>query len=429
MPTLTRILLPHGLPTPAGAGRQSWRVAFAACLLLPWMLVFSRSLAEACLALSSVAFLWRSYAVKDWQWLRDPFCRIGFLAWAWMLLVSPFAANISGSFGLAAAWIRWVLLYASLRHFALADGRAVYVAGLNIVLLMAVVLIDTWWQYAFGISLSGNTPNVDYRLTGPLDNVKVGIFIAKLSFPSAAIMWFWSARRGSRRGQGLSLAYLGACIFTVMLSGERTATFSSLLAVCTIVLPLLWLDAKHRRLYLGLLLTSLAALFGLLATQTVLQDRLATLSHILGEFPNSAYGQLIWVGYKLGVAHPWFGAGLKGFRELCLPFLESGQVTHCNLHPHNPYVEWFAELGVMGLALLLALIIALARLALRHVGRGQGARNVPALFLLALLVLHFFPFMATQSIFSNWPAMLLWYSISIGVSALNMLHLSHEKPA
>lgn len=417
---------PQGIPAPEGAERRPWQLAFAAALLLPWMLVFSRSLAEACLAVAALAFLWRCHAQRDWRWLRDPFCRLGLVAWAWMLVVSPFAVNVPGSFGMGAAWIRWILLFAALRHFALRDPRAVYAAALNIALLMAVVLVDTWWQYVFGISLSGNTPNVDYRLTGPLDNVKVGIFIAKLSFPSAAILWYWAATRGSRRGKALSLVYLAACVFTVMLSGERTATFSSMLAICAIVLPLLWLDARHRKLYLSLLLASMVALFGLIATQPVLQDRLATLSHILGEYWASAYGQLVWVGLKLGLAHPVFGAGLKGFRELCLPFLESGQVTHCNLHPHNPYVEWFSELGLTGLLLLLGLIAGLALPAWRLLGPGQGAANIPALFLLALLVLHFFPLLATQSIFSNWPAMLLWYSITLGVSALNMVNLAQN---
>ncbi|MBY0407538.1 MAG: hypothetical protein K2Q01_07585, partial [Rickettsiales bacterium] len=112
---------------------------------------------------------------------------------------------------------------------------------------------------------------------------------------------------------------------------------------------------------------------------------------------------------------------------LCLPMLESGAVNHCNLHPHNAYVEWFAELGAPGLLLFMALVAALCLRPWHALRRNRGPGRVLAALALGVMLLHFFPFMVTQSFFSNWPALLLWYSITIASASLNMLLLPHEK--
>lgn len=399
-----------------------FQAALAGSLLVPWMLVLSRSLAEVCAQLSVLCFLVTCYRARRWGWVSDPVCRVGFMAWGWMLLiVSPLADNPLESLGVALAWIRWILLYAALRHWVWATPAALRMQAANIVLLLALVIVDTLWQYVFGVSLSGNYPNESYRLTGPMDNLKVGIFIAKLSFP-VAVIWLVHGMitRNSLHKISAGAFYL-LSFMTVMLSGERTATFSSLLAMITVVVLLAWMDRANRRFYLLSIAGLLCLFFAVLFTQPILQDRLQTLAHILREFPSSAYGQLFWVGYDIGFSHWFSGAGLKGFRTLCLPYLESGQVTHCNLHPHNPYIEWFAEMGLPGLLWFCALIAALAANLSPALKANNKHLKIIALCAAGLLVMHFFPLMATQSIFSNWPTLLLWFSLALGMSAPAMV--------
>lgn len=414
------------LKTPGALPRGRFaQLAFVACLLLPWLLVFSRTGAELCLAVCGLGFLTHAFTTRDTAALRDPFLQIGLIAWGWMVLVaSPLAVSPMSSLGMGAAWVRWLLLYASLRFWLLRDSRAITAAAANIAILMAIVWIDTAWQYVTGVSISGHVPNESYRLTGPLDNVKVGVFMAKLSLPSAFILLVAARRKG---GRGLwPMVYLAACFVMVALSGERTATFSFLLALGVMVLPVLWLDKARRTHYLLGIVITLAAAFAIVATQPTIQHRLSNLTYILSTFGQSVYGQLVWTAWQIGLDNPFTGAGLKGFRELCVPFLDSGQVSHCNLHPHNPYAEWLSELGFTGLFLLCGLAAALLRHGVLAVRAGRGVLLAPGLCFCGLTFMHFFPLMATQSQFSNWPAMLLWYSVAIGASALNMVYLSSE---
>lgn len=401
--------------------------ALICCLLLPWFLIYSRGAADAAGVVLGGLFLLHSRLASRWGWTRNAVLRIGVLAWGWMLVVSPFAADSAESFKVALPWIRWLLLYAAMVFWVLTRETSLRLCALNIAVMLVFVLTDTVWQYVTGLSLTGHVPDALYRLTGPLNNVKVGVFVAKLAFPGCAILLYCALRDGSRPALIGSIALLAASVVVVLLSGGRTAFFSCLLALGAMTATLVMTEPAMRLRSLLAMAAALGVTLLALITQPVLQDRLAWLVANISGLGASSYGQLGWVGLQLGREHWITGAGLKGFRVLCLPFLESGQVNHCNLHPHNIYIEWLSELGVPGLLLLLALVGALLREALVGVSAASGRGRILAALALGALVMHFFPVMATQSFFSNWPALLLWYAAGLARASLNMLGCCSEK--
>lgn len=403
------------------------RLGLLCCLLLPWLLIVSRGGSDGVGVCLSVLFIAHSVRAKDWAWTRDPVVRVCAVAWAWMLLIAtPFAYDAHESLKVALPWIRWVLLYAAIVHWVLRPGKHLRLAALNLAVMLALVIIDTVWQYHFGISLTGHRPNLDYRLTGPMDNVKVGIFISKLCFATGAILLFSALQQHRRKAAWGAIILLAACIATVVLSGERTATFTCFLGFslvsATLCLTEPALRVKTMLGFAAVLVLCLALLF----TQEVLQDRLVWLHINIAAFSTSSYGLLDLAGIHMGAAHLATGAGLKGFRELCPQFINPDFPSLCNLHPHNPYVEWFAELGLPGLLLFCAIVVSLLWHVLRAVMRQRGAGRVLAAMVFAVIVMNFFPLMATQSFFSNWPALLLWYSISTAMASLNMVN-AYEK--
>ena len=398
------------------------RISLVACLLLPWLLIVSRAGSDAASIVIGVLFLLRSWQTADWAWTQSPVVRICAIAWLWMLCIaSPFATDSAESFKTALPWLRWMLLYAGLVYWVLATSARLRLCALNIAFMLCLIVFDTIWQYYFGVSITGHIPNENYRLTGPMDNVKVGIFISKLCFPATAIILFQAMQQHRAKHIVATIIFLLANIATVMLSGERTAFFSCLLAMGIITAIIIYAEPALRMK--SILATAIVLLItgGLLATQPVLQARVAWLQTNIENFKTSSYGTLDRIGIEMGLDHWTTGAGFKGFRELCPTYLAPGEPDQCNIHPHNPYVEWFAELGMPGLLLFLALITTLIFQALQAIKTNKGAGRVLAASVLAVLAMQFFPLMATQSFFSNWPALLLWYSISVAVAALNML--------
>lgn len=403
-------------------GTRLWFIAYAATLAIPWALIYGRGVADACCVLIGILFLLHSAKNRRWEWLRDPVVRVALLTWAWLLLVvTPLAVQPDQSFIMAGPWIRYVLLYAALRHWVLDDALKLRWLGKWLVAMLAFVAVDTVWQYISGVSLTGNLRDEGGRLTGPFNHVKVGIFAAKMLVPAAGIYLFFSLRDGRKKQTYFAIGLLCFASIVIMLSGERTAFLSSFAAqTLTGLWFLLSVPSQRFKLACGLV-AWLACLGTLSATQSWVQERTSGLYNDLSNFHASPYGELFHGGLLLGADNILTGTGLRGFREACPELIRQEKISYCNLHPHNPYIEWFAEAGLPGLLLFLALVLLLVRTCVDSLRQSSGIDRVPAVFALACLVQNFLPLMATQSSFSNWPGILLWYSVGLALASLNAL--------
>jgi hypothetical protein len=400
---------------------KSWLIGYFLLLLAPWMLIFCRGGADGITVVISALFLWRSLKLKNFLWTQDCFLRVAMAAWLWlMLVVSPFAEYPVVSFENALVWVRYILFYAAIRHWLLTKAQPLLYLSIMLSGLLGFCALDTLWQYITGISFTGHPINESGRLSGPMSKVTVGMFMGKLLIPASGLLLFF-ANQSSKKTLISALFFIIFCYTIIMLSGERTAFVATSLGLFSMAGLLAISDKKLRGGCIALLMIGITGAGLLLWTQSWLQLRLQYTITNLSDFKNSSYGQLFWVGYELGKNHLLTGVGLKGFRELCLPFLANGQVNHCNLHPHNPYIEWFAEAGAAGLAFFIAMILMLLREVAKFFRIAIGYQKLIPATALAACIVNFLPLAATQSFFSNWPAILLWLSIGIGFSAHNLL--------
>ena len=318
-------------------------------------------------------------------------------------------------------WIRYLLLYASLKNFVLVKDNDIKLLGKILAFMLFLVIIDTLWQYVFGVSITGHLRDKSGRLTGPMDNVKAGIFMAKMLAPSVGIFMFFSVVSKNYKASLASIFLLFLTIATILITGERTAFASTMIGVFAASFFLAIAEPNLRKFVLAAV-SALIILAGILfATQYWVQDRATQFYDTVSNYPTTDYGQLAKGGILIGRRHLLTGAGLKGFRELCLPLLAHGRVTNCNLHPHNLFVEWFAETGIIGLLLFASMVFCLFVSVAKNFIKQQAIERLLPAFALAGLVTNFFPFMPTQSIFSNWPAILLWYEISVAMASMNVL--------
>jgi O-antigen ligase len=90
--------------------------------------------------------------------------------------------------------------------------------------------------------------------------------------------------------------------------------------------------------------------------------------------------------FDMGLSHPLLGVGLGNYENLARRFQSLPNYTR---DPHNIWLKFFAETGLVGLALFVAFVLVLARSLLR---RGQPAGHAPLspwlLLSLGLLLLH-----------------------------------------
>lgn len=398
-----------------------WRLAYLLTLALPLGLIFNRGLMEGCVAGIGLLFLAESFRNKNWSWMADPINKLTLVCWGWLLFVSFFAHSPMQSLGMAASWVRYALLFFALRYWVLADKDAIYGLGKMLAAMMIFVAVDTLWQWKTGVSFTGHPQNPNGRLSGPLDSVKVGIFLAKFLMPSIGIWAVLAAQEKSIKKTALSAFLFAIALLTIMLSGERTAFCSSLIATFSVGILFIVSDRKLRLPVFSIFATATFVAEYVLRTKDWARYKVMDFYMVLSDFGNSDYWNLARAGLLMGREHWAVGAGLKGYRELCKSFMRPDMVDFCNLHPHNPYVEWFAEAGSVGLLLLVALVLAMLWKCLKTFFVSSGRNRIIAAVGIACIIVNFFPFMPTQSTFSNWPAILMWYSLAVAFALFNLV--------
>lgn len=399
----------------------AWHLAVLATLVLPWMLIVDRTGTEICSALIGLTFLWHSARTRNWAWARDGFSLLCFAAWAWLLLVvTPLANDPSESLSVAVVWMRVPLMFIALRYWVLAHPAALKWTIINLSVLLGLVVIDTLWQYSTGLSLTGHGIADDNRLTGPMDGPKVGLFIGKLVIPTATMGAFVLCARRRRAWLGW-LALLLAVVATIMLAGERSAFLAAMLAIACAMGLLVLVERQFRVACIAMGVAALVVSAGVYATNDFVRERAKLASRTILHYSKSDYGQLAKAGYDIGVNNLLHGVGLKGFRDLC-PEMDHYGIPFRGMHPHNVYIEWFAEAGLPGLLFCVAIVTALLVIALRTFRSQKGyGRILPAIAFGAVLQ-HYFPLMGMQSFFTNWSAILVWYALGLMFSTIPPRH-------
>ena len=393
--------------------------ATALFLAFPLGMLFARGVAEVIVAVIGLSFLFVCARSGHWAWLRETPIVLALTLWVFLnLVVSPFAVDPMESFSRSLPWIRFVMFYAAVTVWLLADARDLRLVAWWMAGVVALVSVDVLVQGLSGVALTGNPMLGDRltgRLTGPLDRHNVGMLLAKFGFPTLGLL-AWLCRRASTRWAIPAAAGLCALMLVaILLTGERGATALTLLGL---LLTILFLFVAHPRWRLAAAGLS-AALVGTVVAVAIVEDRIrgrmAALVEVLSDFGATSYGDMFALSLRIFLDHPLSGVGLKNFRLVCPLYRDAGVLSNCYTHSHNIYLEWLSEAGAVGFLLFVAFVVSLF-VALARLARRNSGDAVSMGFLFGALLLSLFPLTASQSFFSNWPAMLLWFSIALAMA-------------
>ena len=397
-----------------------WAAAFFLTALIPLMIIFARVGFEVCGGLVGLMFLWHSYRTRAWGWVRDPFTIVCLALWAWMVLVvQPLAVSPSANWLEAIAWIRFPLMFMAMRVWVLALPASRATLALILATILALVVIDTLWQLLTGTSLSGYPRTESGRLTGPFAHPKVGLFVGKFTLATLGMCIVVAASVNSRRAVMASVVLWALAIFVVLMSGERSAFLMTAAATAVVAALMMW---RNKRVRIPCIAAAVIAMVGLVALYQIspwLRDRADQGYETITNYSQSDYGALAISAYDIGKEHMPHGSGIRGYRGLSPDLYYKGQMFR-GLHPHNAFLEVFAEAGIPGLFLMLAMIAVLARNAAQQFRAAQGMEALLPAAAIGVLVQHFFPLIGMQSFFSNWAAVNLWFCLALVFSAIPM---------
>jgi O-antigen ligase len=348
-------------------------IALTAAALVPLGLLHAWVLAEICIALTDALFIAETIRIKNLTWLKQPWLYAALAWWAWLTFCSiPFPGFtvdgwLMGTFE-AFIIIRLLVFTVALQTWLLTTAGAQKLAWALLAASTAWIGLESWQQFLTGQNLFGDGRWGDGSLTGPFYKPRAGDLYGHLLFLALLppVMTFIAQPGRLRPAAGAGLAAIG--VVTSVLIGQRMGTvFTGLgLVTSSLFIPRL----RRPALIIAALAAAVLSLTPLIspATHAKLVGETAT---NLGHFSQSPYGELYTRATVMGLQSPWHGWGYNGFRAFCpLPRFTAGLATlnipptslrlaACNLHPHNFYLQAFADAGFPGLLLFTTMMLTI----------------------------------------------------------------------
>lgn len=399
------------------------RICLVLFALLPAFLLLWRGGTEIVIALISASYLAMLLTQRERRIALQP--ALAALLIIWIVLnvaVSPLAFDPLASFSRSLLWLRFGLLFAAVTTWLIRTPDDLRLVVLGWGGIAALAVIDGLVQLLTGVSLSGRPIERD-RLTGPLDRPNIGMFVARTGLVlTVALAALACHETLPRRRQGL-YAISGAVALValgfILVTGERAASLLSILAIATALGLVVLVSRRYRWHALALFGTAAVALVGIIASSERLMWRLEAFVRVASNFWTSAYGELFGAGLAVWREYPILGAGMKNFKPVCDILMAGKMSDGCHAHPHNVYIEWLSDTGLVGLTGYLVFLVIIVLPVFRLL-RGDTNARLAGAVTAGCFVLLLFPLTASQSFFSNWPAMLFWASLSLVIASMHL---------
>ncbi len=416
-------------------------------LLIPITLITGPAAPDLTITFGVIfGIFWLVTIEKNISVLNEKFIQISIIFWISLILISFFSINKEKSFQDSIIFIRFLLIPIFCYYLFFVNKIMFKYLLLIIFLTVIFVSIDTLYQFfnytskdGFGNDILGFRSEWYGRLTGPFgDELIPGSYVSK--FGLLGFVYLLLNRR-SQNNLLIQSLYLSTILLVCFASGERMA-----LATYTMGLLALLLFLKNFRL--TILVSILIGFFLIFSVyklhpfyndfeivesnqyhqglkiekkfkceedETKICTKFISLQpnflKIIQNFNTSAYGEIYLLSFKMFLDYPITGIGISNFQFACNKFQKYSEIMvnyNCASHPHNTYIQWLTEGGLVVLILFIIYLIFLIKFILNN----NGDKKYKIISLVVILIL-FWPVMSTGSLIKNWYGIIVFFIIGV----------------
>ena len=405
-------------------------------LLVPLFLITGPAIPDIVITLGVIFGIFYFVYLKIYDdLLKISLFRVTILFWLSLIFISFFSYNKFNSFQDSLIFIRFLLI-PIFCYFLFFNNEKIFQRSLLLIFILVIfVSVDTLYQFlnytskdGFGEDILGFKSVWYGRLTGPFgDELIPGSYISKLGLLGFA---FILSLKKINKNVILHSIYLSSILLVSYISGERMAFATFLLSL---LMLFILLDGYRKSIFLsiaiGLLLIFLVIYlhpfyndFKIIESTQYHQGQKIekffecednskkicskiiniqpSFFEVIKNFSTSAYGEIYLLSYKMFLDNPITGIGINNFKFLCNynELYKNMMLNYdCASHPHNIYLQWLAE---GGLIVFLFFIIYLFFL-IKFIIKNSGEKRYKIISFVIILTM-FWPIMSTGSLVKNW---------------------------
>ena len=391
------------------AAMPRWEKGFHIFWLLgPFILLIERSPADIWLSILAVAFVVRSIMKRDGGWLKVFGSGHVSCFWQFACCHQRYRSMPSYAFSEGLAWFRFPLFAVATAFWLGTDRRLLYAmlvsTALGMMLMTGILTAE--------MIIEGQKGG---RLSWPYDDLVSGNYLSKVGLPAFTVMVALAIGAKPRLASIMGVLSLISIIMSV-LTGER---INFLIRACGGMLAALVWKPNWRR-YIILIIVEVFAVVAVFASIPNVQDRFTTaVVSSLPTGPHSDYYRVMGAGLTVFKTAPVFGIGPATHRELCPSILGETPEFRCDNHPHNFYIQFLTETGIIGLITGSVMIISIIWAA--FAGWRKNRDNVVAATAFVIPLGLFFPIRSMADFFGQWNNIFMWSAIALALAAARTL--------
>tara|TARA_Y100001970_G_scaffold241607_1_gene305311 strand:+ start:1218 stop:2534 length:1317 start_codon:yes stop_codon:yes gene_type:complete len=427
-------------------------LSFFLISIIPITLITGPAIPDISLILVSIFFIFY-FLLNKIDKTEINFIYFTIIFWLVLIVLNFYSLNFYKSFTESLIFLRILLLPLIMFTWLLIDKKRIKIVLLIILIANLIVIVDCIYQFfnyfpleGFKEGIIGRKPEIYGRLSGPFLDMVPGSYIAK--FFIFGFLGLTFVINDKFYLNILSIIYITLCGYITFISGERMALATFILGIILSILVL----RKHRIIFV---ISILCFIFSSYLTYKfhdnyknfkILESnpnhlglkiekfdkncvnaeecsRIINLQpsffKVISNFDKSAYYDAYSLAISMINKNPVSGIGMNNFYYGCKNIDEFKRDV-CWSHPHNFYLQWLTENGLIGFIFFLIYIFYIFKLSIIKNRKFKIFDN----YSIIPLAIIFWPIMSTGSLLKNWHGIETFFIIGLCLSLSHIRKVS-----
>ena len=315
-------------------------------------------------------------------------------------------------------FIRFIIFFIAINFFFYQNNYNIYVLKPWLI-IFSIFIFDVFFERFYGTNILGygaiDTSHGSRIVSFFKDEPIAGAYINGFLFLILGYISLVLKKRGDFY-KYFSLLFFVLFLISVLVTGERSNTIKAILGFSIFFLFLDFFKIKFKLLFFFLIISLISSV---IIKSDFLKNRYIgqLYNNIIYEekrdyfLENNVYIKLYRSGLSVFKNHPLIGVGNKNYRvATCGQEKSIKKDYYCSTHPHQIYIEFLAEHGIIGSLISFSIFFYVI---FKNLGKIIQSKNYIQIGAFIYILINFIPIIPSGSFFSDFNITFFMLNLSL----------------